>query len=361
MTGTISMSTRRPVLLLTGAAGVLGQAFIQELAPDHDILYLRRRSAVADPKVSAVAGDLTADRLGLAPAQFERLAERIDVILHAAAATSWSMTAQEVVSTNVAGTERMLRLADRAQAPLYYVSTAFTERPVLRGDDSRFAGPKAYVDSKITAERLVRESGQPTAIVRPSIVIGDASDGHMSAFQGIHKAIRAVVRGIAPMIPAHPSALVDVVPQDVVAEATAALIRRREVGEYWLTAGSNALSVQEMVDACLAVARRCGTDPGRPRLVPTDTVDRLLIPLMADVIPPSMRRRFDDLITLMLLFQSTTALPTSLPAMGFGDRVSRPALLAAFERGVEYWATTRGLVPTGTLSGAVAEAGSQPR
>jgi thioester reductase-like protein len=351
------MPSRKPVLLLTGAAGVLGQALIQELVTDHDIICLRRRSSADDPRVTEIAGDLTVDGLGLPDADLDRLTRRIDVVLHAAAATSWSLAPKEIISTNVTGTERMLRLAERAQAPLYYVSTAFTERPVLRGEDSRFVGPKAYVDSKIAAEQLVRDSGQPTAIVRPSIVIGDSTDGRISAFQGIHKAIRAVVRGIAPMIPAHPSALVDVVPQDVVAQATAALIRRRETGgEHWLTAGPDALTVQEMLDVCLTVARRAGTDPARPRLVPTETVDRLLLPLMTDVIPASMRRRFDDLITLMLLFQSTTALPTSLPALGFGEQVTKQALLVAFERGVEYWAVDRGILPPLALSNARAAA-----
>jgi nucleoside-diphosphate-sugar epimerase len=263
----------------------------------------------------------------------------VDVILHAGAATSWTMPAQEVLATNVGGTARMLEFAHRAGAPLYYVSTAFVQRPMPADDTGRFAGPRSYVESKIAAERLIRDSGHPAAIVRPSIVIGDSRDGRMSAFQGIHKAIRAVVRGTAPMIPADAASLIDAVPQDVVARAVGGLIRRGQTGgQHMLTAGAQALTVAEMVRLCLDLARRCGLRHAAPRLIPTETVDRLLLPLLSDIVPPAMRRRFEDLITLMLLFQAPEALPTDLPALGEAASVEKQALLASFEASITYWA-----------------------
>jgi thioester reductase-like protein len=226
------------------------------------------------------------------------------------------------------------------------VSTAFVERAVPAPDDPRFIGPRAYVQSKVAAELLIGDSGHPATIVRPSIVIGDSRDGRISAFQGIHKAIRAVVRGTAPMIPADAAALIDAIPQDVVARATGDLIRRGVTGgTYMLTAGAQALTVAEMVTLCMSLTSRCGLSHGRPRLIPTEAVDRLLMPLLSEVIPVTMRRRFEDLITLMLLFQSDEAFPTDLPELSLGHTVSKDALLASFERTIEFWAAQSRLLP----------------
>jgi len=340
------MLAERPVLLLTGGAGVLGRAFVDELAADYEIVCLLRRASFEDPRVRQIRGDLAADDLGLPAAQLRGLADRVDVVLHAGAATNWLLPPAEIAATNVDGTARMLRFAVRAGAPLYYVSTAFVERAVPAPDDPRFAGPRAYVQSKIAAERLIRESGHAVTIVRPSIVIGDSRDGRMSAFQGIHKAIRAVVRGTAPMIPADAAALIDAIPQDVVAQATAGLIRRGTTGgEYMLTAGAQALTVDEMVRLCMSLISRCGLTHGRPRLIPTEAVDRLLMPLLAEIIPAAMRRRFEDLITLLLLFQSDNAFATSLPELGLGHTVTKDALVASFERTIEFWAVQNRLLP----------------
>jgi hypothetical protein len=207
------------------------------------------------------------------------------------------------------------------------------------------------VESKIAAERLIGDSGHPAAIVRPSIVIGDSRDGRMAAFQGIHKAIRAVVRGTAPMIPADAASLIDAVPQDVVARAVGGLIRRGQTGgRYMLTAGAQALTVAEMVRLCLDLAQRCGLRHAAPRLIPTETVDRLLLPLLSDIVPPAMRRRFEDLITLMLLFQAPEALPTDLPALGEAGSVEKQALLASFEASITYWARQSRLLDRAAVS-----------
>ena len=70
----------------------------------------------------------------------------------------------------------VLDLAGRAGAPVCHVSTAFAHADSHVSD---FFRTHAYERSKLEAEELVRSSGLSTAIVRPSIVIGDSIDGSM--------------------------------------------------------------------------------------------------------------------------------------------------------------------------------------
>jgi nucleoside-diphosphate-sugar epimerase len=337
---------RKRTILLTGGSGVLGRALVDELVEDFDLICVRHRKPIADLRVGTVVGDLSRADLGLPPADLDRLLRRVDVVLHSAANTSWRASREEIFATNVGGTTTMLGLAERAQAPIYFMSTAFVARAGQTGAEERFGGAAAYLASKIEAEQLLRDSGLPGAILRPSVVIGDSRDGRMSSFQGFSKAAAAVVQGTVPVVPADPGSLIDAVPQDLVARATAALIRERvSTGEFWLTAGEDALVLRDLVETCLDFAAELGLSPDRPRLVPIEMVDRLLLPLLEGAIPPVLRRRFREYAELLLLFQSATPMESSLPELGFAVQTRRPALTLALRRTLEYWAARQGLLP----------------
>lgn len=337
--------TLKPTLLLTGGSGVLGQAMIDELSADFDLVCLSHRTPVEDPRVRTITGALAEPDLGLTPARLEALIGSVDVVLHSAAVTSWRASREKIFETNVTGTRNMLDLARRAGARFYYVSTAFVARPPAADPaDPDVAGLVAYVESKIAAEELVRFSGLGHVIVRPPVVIGDTDNGRTAKFQGIHQMFGALIQNAVPLIPADPGSLIDVMPQDVVARAIGRLIRDEVTeGEYWLTAGGAAPTVADLVDITVSIGERLGHEVHRPRMLPAEAVDRLLIPLMEDVLPPALRRRFGSFIQLMTLFQSERALPTSLPAIGLDVTMSHSALLAAFRRSVEYWAVHTGL------------------
>jgi len=335
------MPTQKQTVLLTGGAGVLGRALIDELATDFDVICVRHRTPIGDPRVTEVAGNLSEENLGVDSATLAR----VDLILHSAATTSWRATREQIFATNLGGTTRMLDLAGRLQAPLYYMSTAFVVHGE-QGTDSRFGGATSYIESKIAAEQLVRDSGLDAAILRPSVVYGHSDDGRMSAFQGFSHAAGAIVEGTAPVIPADPHSMIDALPQDLVAQATAHLLRRRVTsGEYWLTAGEEALVLRDIVDTCVAFSARLELNAHRPRLIPVEAVDRLLLPLLEDALPPVLRRRLRDFAELLLLFQLPAAIPSSMAELGFAEEIRRPALAAAFERSLEYWARKNGLLP----------------
>ncbi|MBB5122434.1 hypothetical protein AF335_18920 [Streptomyces eurocidicus] len=330
----------KPTLLLTGATGVLGRAFVEELAEDHRVIALRHRAPVDDPRVTELQGTLDDPLLGLGAEGFHDLARRVDLVLHSGARTAWNTSRETLFAANTTGTAHMLGFAEAAGAPFYYVSTAFVARP--QEEERTASGPGAYVASKIAAERLVRESGLAAAIVRPSVVGGDSRTGRIAAFQGMHQVIAGCVHGTIPVVPAAPGSPFDHIPQDLVARGVGKLLRDGVTsGEYWLTGGPASPTVGEHIDAILRVAGRFGHRPPPPRLMPAEAVNRLLLPMMQDVIPRSLRRRFAGFEDLMLLFQSSARLESSFGALGMADELTHDALLGSFEKSVAYWIATK--------------------
>jgi long-chain acyl-CoA synthetase len=109
----------------------------------------------------------------------------------------------------------------------------------------------SYEQSKFEAEELVRSSRDlPTTILRPSIVVGDRRSGWTAAFNVLYWPLRAFARGLYPAVPAIPSAPVDVVSIDYVADAIYELCGA-DVGigqTYHVTAGPQASSVAVVVE-----------------------------------------------------------------------------------------------------------------
>jgi thioester reductase-like protein len=168
--GVASGGARRTILL-TGAPGVVGRAVLGRLR-DFDVVCLVHRSPVCGPDVTAVPGDVARAMFGLAEQAYVELAGRVDVVIHCAAVTDFNRTAGSLEATNVAGTELVAAFAAAANAVLYQVSTAFVGTTV-DGDHGRTA--IGYAASKLAAEQVVRSSGVPHVILRPSVVIGDSA------------------------------------------------------------------------------------------------------------------------------------------------------------------------------------------
>ena len=316
------MNTAKPTLLITGASGVLGRALIDELSPDFTIIALRHRTRLADPRVREFAGSLNDPTLGLSEHDYARLADSVDVVLHGAAATSWKATPESIRATNIDGTRAMLDFAKQARAPMYYVSTAFVANPPS-ADGGRFAGARAYIESKVEAEQLTRDSDVATVILRPSVVIGDSGDGRMAAFQGLHRIAGLIARGMVPLIACDEDALMDVVPQDVV---------------KYKTDG-------ELVEGALRLVRAAGLDHTAPRFIAAEAVDRLLLPLLDEALSPELRAMFAELLEMTWLFQMPAALPTSMAQLGLAAEMTRPRLIDTYDKSMRFWAQAKGLLP----------------
>ncbi|MGH2859598.1 MAG: SDR family oxidoreductase [Solirubrobacteraceae bacterium] len=235
------------------------------------------RAAEHRGRVDAVAGDVTLPGLGIAQRERERIAERVSTIVHSAASVSFTLPIDEAREINVAGTRRMLELAQLAQERggidcFGHVSTAY----VAGTHAGRFgecqcnvgqAFHNSYEESKFEAEQLVRsQTSLPTKIMRPSIVVGDRNNGWTAAFNVLYWPLRALSRGLFAAIPGSSSAPLDVVSIDYVADAVHALCETgpaRPGETYHLTAGANASTIGEIVGRASRYFRRPA-----PRVVP---------------------------------------------------------------------------------------------
>jgi long-chain acyl-CoA synthetase len=214
-----------------------------------------------EPRVEAIAADLLKPGLGLSEARHAELARRAQRIIHSAASVSFALGLQESRAINLEGTRRVLELAELAQARgglerYAHISTAYVAgthsgRFHEHDHDVDQSFRNAYEQSKFEAEQLVRSRADlPTTILRPSIIVGDRRSGWTSAFNVLYWPLRAFARGLYPAVPAVPSALVDVVSIDYVADAIYELCESDAgVGEtYHLTAGAKASNVSELVE-----------------------------------------------------------------------------------------------------------------
>jgi len=259
-------------LLLTGASGLLGGELAVALSrrreierihcllrPRADATCAERLRAIfalhGDPmdpdRILPVAGDLLdpdlAERLATDPAL-----ARVEIVIHAAANTSFLRANDAVVrATNVGALERLLRWA-RGHAPLrtfVLVGTAMirgTDRPpgLVREDEAPDRAARhlvEYTRSKMEAELLLEEALPPERrlVVRPSIILGD-SRALVPRSPVVLWAMAALNR--LRLLCVDPDAPLDMIPVDHAARTITALLfaegPERGHGVYHISAGS---------------------------------------------------------------------------------------------------------------------------
>jgi long-chain acyl-CoA synthetase len=248
---------RRVVMLVRACDDASARARVDGTL--HNLFGVRARRYAR--RVDAVAGELTAPSLGLAPRRREEIASRVSTIVHAAASVSFTLPLEEARAINLDGTRRMLDLAElaceRGGLDRYaHVSTAyiagthagrFAEHDLDVGQEFH----NSYEQSKCESERLVHaRSSVPSTILRPSIVVGDRRSGWTAAFNVMYWPLRAFARGLYSAVPADPKAPLDVVSIDYVADAIHALCEMSGgIGEtYHLTAGTKASTIGEVAE-----------------------------------------------------------------------------------------------------------------
>lgn len=337
--GRVPGAVRRSVLL-TGASGVVGSALLRRLR-DLDVVCLVHRSPVFGPNVTSVQGDIVTPKFGLARQAYAKLAASVDAVIHCAAVTDFNRTDGRLEATNIGGTEHVAAFAAEANAVLYHVSTAFVHTTV-DGDRGRTA--ISYASSKLAAEQVVRSSGGPHVILRPSVVIGDSGTGEIAAFQGLYQVAAGMFAGIVPMIPFDPGWPIDFVPADIVADAIACVVDKRvSEGEFWISAGDKALRLDESVALAVELARCLGVSVDVPRFVPPDVFDRLIGPVFLDVLPGKIRRNVVRMLEFFTTYlQCGETKPTSLGQLVALGARPLPDQRESLRNSLRYWAEQSG-------------------
>jgi nucleoside-diphosphate-sugar epimerase len=250
------------VYFVSGASGLLGRAVIDRLLRDPRVtrVYgLSRAPAVAPVgRLIPLSGDVRVPGMGLTAGLRARLAAQVNVVVHLAAATSFSQPLDEARATNTDGTRHLLEMLAgwSGVRRLVHASTAFVAgaRTGRIGEDDTEAPPawiNAYEQSKYEAETLVRASGIEWVIARPATIVCDDVRGRISQVNAVHRALRLYFGGLAAMLPSAPSTALDLVTTAYVADGFTRLTLAPGVAgrTYHLCAGAGAMDLGELLEA----------------------------------------------------------------------------------------------------------------
>lgn len=143
-------------ILVTGASGYLGQEVLKYLDKHHARCLVREGHI---PDVEIAHGDV------LDAASLERAVAGVHTIIHAAAVTH-SSDEKLFAAVNVYGTKNLLEASKKAGVKHFiFISSMASTRKYL----------DAYGKSKWQAEELVKHSGIPYTILRPTMMYGEES------------------------------------------------------------------------------------------------------------------------------------------------------------------------------------------
>ncbi len=284
----------QPMTLLTGATGALGQELLYQLLEnrptDHFVL-LSRGSSKKQPdgaarrinkilqkhlspsevekawqRLSVLDGDINEPQLGLSDELYRQTAERLDQVLHCAAAVRFDQPLAEARETNLEGTRKMLELARLARhygrnTRFDYIGTSYIAGKrsgvIYESElDHKRGFHNTYEQSKYETEQMLRtqQDELPIAIYRPSIIIGNSRTGETSNFKAFYWPLRVYAMGQMRLLPGVADCQVDLVPVDFVAGSVVALSGRSDTPGhcYHLTAGrDNLISLRQIMDAAI--------------------------------------------------------------------------------------------------------------
>jgi dihydroflavonol-4-reductase len=241
-------------VLLTGAAGFLGQHLVRELLATGARVRALSRRPESDRVLEAlgaepVRGDVTdPDSLALAMAG-------VQAVFHAAADTNtWRRGNAAQTRTNVGGAQHLVAAA-RAAGVSAFVHTSSVSayshlvHGTLREDVAQRGGESwvNYERTKFEAERIVRASGLPFIIVQPAHILGPGDTRNWS------RLIRLIDRDELPGVPPGSGAFADV---REIARAQVRAWQRRRFGESYLMGGEHASFLEFVTKVGVLLGRR---------------------------------------------------------------------------------------------------------
>lgn len=258
-------------VLITGGSGFIGQILMKRLAASRvsslsTLVRHRGRGTAENGRVQEVVGEL------LDPSSYREVLTTCDTVVHLAAATGRaSPTTYRQV--NVEGTRVLLDACKSAGVRNFlYVSTIAAGYP-----DKRYY---PYARTKALAESLVRESSLAFTIVRPTVVLGEASPIWTTLRKVASLPVVPLLEGSRPVMiqPVH----VD----DIVRGIESILSSARFNGEVLELGGPRPLTLREFIELVQTEVR--GESDGRIVRVPLLGPIRLMLAAMEPVLRPLM-------------------------------------------------------------------------
>jgi thioester reductase-like protein len=265
------------------------------------------------------------------------LLRRWDAIINAAASTRWTMSSEEAITANVASVLALRPLVSD-KTHMIQVSTAYAVG--LRGDgesDDPADYRNTYEWSKAAAERVARECFARLTVVRPTLIVGRRCDGRAARFSGMYTLVRGLVLGTVPAIVADPSAYFDAIPVDELGRLLRRLAMSSTAGDgstLTMAAGAGAPNVYESIAVVIDSLNRWRRTHGiklleRPRLISSESWNRLFLPLARECLKPRQLRTLD----LLRSFEPYLALAEPISAS-----YTVKGVLACLDMSIEYWA-----------------------
>ncbi|MBI2070298.1 MAG: SDR family oxidoreductase [Elusimicrobia bacterium] len=293
-------------IVFTGFPGFIGRRLIARLlnegnAPQVTCLvqpkFLDQANADLDKlrqgrsglKATAVAGDITDQKLGLTPEVYERLAASATEVWHLAAIYDLAVPYEFAHKVNVKGTKNILAFCGAAKnfEKLVYYSTCYVagDRLGLIKEDELDMGQgfkNNYESTKFLAEIEIRKAmadGLAAVIIRPAIVVGDSKTGETDKFDGPYFGMRMIWKlkwlpGGLPLV--GPSdAEVNLAPVDYLVDATMALARKKEAigGAFQIVDPKPMLARDIYSQLCLWITGR----PPLPFSIPAKLFEAMII------------------------------------------------------------------------------------
>ncbi|KAK3329989.1 hypothetical protein B0H66DRAFT_508823 [Apodospora peruviana] len=152
-------------------------------------------------RLSTVVGDLSQPQLGINDANWQKLAQEVDVVIHNGATVHWVKRYQDMMASNVLSTVDAMKLCNEGKPKVFcFVSSTsvldtdhyikLSEEQVSTGqgavmeeDDmngSRTGLGTGYGQTKWVSEQLVREAGKRGllgSVIRPGYILGESDTG----------------------------------------------------------------------------------------------------------------------------------------------------------------------------------------
>ena len=265
-------------ILLTGATGFLGSHILRELKGRNatviclvrDYLKLNRILEYYFPKEKSsftyvtVEGDVEKPKLGLSDEMYEKLTERVDMVIHTAAKVSHAGHYEDFERTNVIGTKNVIEFCKKSGAVLQHTSTASVSgsgtveqslRDVKFNEFCLDIGQKykqnVYIHSKYKAEELVliaRSEGLKANIFRIGNLTWRFYDGKFQINAGSNGFVQRI-RGLLKLGMYGEQLAdytIDFTPVDVCAQAFVRLCFHKKVNNVYHMYNHNTYSIQTL-------------------------------------------------------------------------------------------------------------------